>query len=138
MFKESEVKMLNNCISNNNNWCRDAIAFEVKNGLGKLVHVKKGCNSQLLLNGKPLIQGRYLASPTCFGMLATGYGIEKVDCAELNKIREQLNLEYQCIDKAFESIKPLLKLLNDGCYVLADAELSPTNGDVFFIMSRMN
>lgn len=132
MFKKPEVKRLNNCISNNSNWCRDAIAFEVKNGLGKLVHAKNGCNSQLLLNGKPLIQGRYLASPTCFGMLATGYGIEKVDCAELNKIREQLNLEYQGIDKAFESINPLLKLLNDGGYILADAELSPTNGDVFF------
>lgn len=132
MFKKPEVKRLNNCISNNSKWCRDAIAFEVKNGLGKLVHAKNGCNSQLLLNGKPLIQGRYLASPTCFGMLATGYGIEKVDCAELNKIREQLNLEYQGIDKAFESINPLLKLLNDGGYILADAELSPTNGDVFF------
>lgn len=64
MFKKPEIKRLNNCISNNSNWCRDAIAFEVKNGLGKLVHAENGCNSQLLLNGKPLIQGRYLASPT--------------------------------------------------------------------------
>lgn len=41
MFKKPEIKRLNNCISNNSNWCRDAIAFEVKNGLGKLGACRK-------------------------------------------------------------------------------------------------
>lgn len=132
MFGKPEIKRLNSSISDNSEWCRDAIAFEVKNGLCKLIHAKRDFNSQLLLNGETLIQGRYPKCPTCFGMLATGYGIEKIDCAELDEIREQLNREYRRIDDAFEAIKPLLKLLGDGCYILADTELSPTDGDVFF------
>ena len=53
-------------------WCKEALAFEVRNGLSKLKHV---CTSikdgkyyrQLLLNDHPIMQGYYPECPTCYG-----------------------------------------------------------------------
>ena len=66
-------------------WCKEALAFEVRNGLSKLKHV---CTSikdgkyyrQLLLNDHPIMQGYYPECPTCYGLLKTGYGIENIKC----------------------------------------------------------
>lgn len=124
--------------TSNSHWCRQALAFQVTNGMDKLKWTagkEDGdyCyNSRLELNGKPLVQGYFPICPTCFGMLATGYGIENIDCYELNEIRETLNRDYRGIESAFSALKPFLGLLEDGYYLLADVELTPTDGAHFF------
>ena len=118
-------------------WCKEALAFEVRNGLSKLKHV---CTSikdgkyyrQLLLNDHPIMQGYYPECPTCYGLLKTGYGIENIKCKELEDIRYSLNQNYTNLADAFLSLYPFLKLLSDGHYVLADVELVPTDGACFF------
>lgn len=57
-------------------WSKEALAFEVVNGLSKLKHV---CSSmrdgkyyrQLQFNDLPIIQGCYPECPTCYGLLKT-------------------------------------------------------------------
>lgn len=118
-------------------WCKEALAFEVVNGLSKLKHV---CSSmrdgkyyrQLQFNDLPIIQGYYPECPTCYGLLKTGYGIENIKCKELEDIRYSLNQNYTNLTNAFLSLHPFLKLLSDGQYVLADVELAPTDGSCFF------
>ena len=71
-------------------------------------------------------------------MLATGYGIENINSEELIKVRECMNTEYKGIKDAAESIKPLLGLLRDGYYVLADVKLYPSDGQGAFFYSVPN
>ena len=110
----------------------------MKNGKGTLAHriseedEDYAFFSQLLLNEKPIIQGKYPICPTCAGMLATGYGIENINSPELKKVRECMNSEYKGIMNAVESLKPLLCLLTDGYYVLADVKLYPSDGQGAF------
>lgn len=119
-------------------WCREGLVFRVVNGLGRLCHVcgpddkDDYYRCQLRLDDVPLVQGYYAVCPTCYGMLATGYGIENVKCEELDGIRETLNQNYTGISTAFSDLSPLLKLLPDGYYMLADVELAPTDGHRFF------
>ncbi len=104
-------------------WCEEAVLFRVKNGKGTLTHrisEDDMYSSQLLLNDRPLIQAKYPICPTCAGMLATGYGIENIHSKELTRVRECMNSEYKGIMNAAEQIKPLLGLLKDGYYLLAE------------------
>ena len=125
-------------------WCDEAVLICVKNGKGTLTHriseedEEYSVLSQLLLNDKPIIQGRYPICPTCAGMLATGYGIENIHSQELERVRECMNSEYKGIINAVEKIKPLLGLLNDGYYVLADVKLYPSDGQGSFFYSVPN
>ena len=119
-------------------WCKEGLVFQIVNGLDKLKEVcsKEDENywyySQLQLNDVPIVQGYFPVCPTCYGMLATGYGIENVRCDELASIRATLNQNYSNIHAAFSSLKPILQLLGDGFYMLADVALSPTDGHHFF------
>lgn len=65
-------------------------------------------------------------------MLATGYGIEKVEYEELDVIRRELNDSYTGFEAAFNALKPLLALLPDGYYVVGDVECAPIDGNTFF------
>ncbi len=138
MFRTAQVTKLNISATESSQWCKDAVFFKVQNGRGKLCHISGPAGrdynypSQFCLNGKPLVQGYYPVCPTCYGMLATGYGIENVDCRELAAIRKVLNCEYTGLENAFNALLPLLKLLDDGLYMLADTELAPTDGKHFF------
>ena len=81
-----------------------------------------------MLNGKPLIQGKYPVCPTCSALLARGYGVDNIDCPEIKSIRDRINSEYLGINNAIEVLTPLLELLDDGYFVIADARLYPTDG----------
>lgn len=61
-------------------------------------------------------------------MLARGYGIDNIDCPEIKSIRDRINSEYLGINNAIEVLTPLLELLDDGYFVIADARLYPTDG----------
>ncbi|MDE6796812.1 MAG: hypothetical protein K2J36_02195, partial [Ruminococcus sp.] len=94
--------------------------------------------SKLLLDGKPILQAHLPVSPTCTGLLATGYGIENIDCPELKAVRESLNGDYQNIRTSAEMLKPFLNLLEDGYYLLADVPHDPTDGNNHFFWSVPN
>ena len=114
---------------------KSGMIFTVKNGLGKLQ--KKWVDSDddwasqgmLMLGETPITQFDGSVSSTSPAMLAEGYGIENADCEELKAIDTAINSGYIDIENSFEIIKPILGLLKDGCYLLADAEITPTDGN---------
>ena len=120
------------------NWCTSAMLVQVKNGKNTLHSVYSEsdydyCSKRhLTLNGKPLLQGEYPACQTCSAMLARGYGIENINAPELIAVRDKINSEYTDISNAVDNISPILGLLKDGYYVIADAVVYPTSGDRHF------
>lgn len=142
--RKPNVEILKSINVSDIEWCDEAVLIRVKNGKGTLAHriseedEDYAFFSQLLLDDKPIIQGKYPICPTCAGMLATGYGIENINSEELIKVRECMNTEYKGIKDAAESIKPLLGLLRDGYYVLADVKLYPSDGQGAFFYSVPN
>lgn len=116
-------------------WCSSAVMFCVRNGKNSIREITGPGNedyeydSQFLINGKPIAQARLPECPTCKGLLATGYGIENVDCPELKAAREAMNSPFAGIKESAEKIKPLLGLMGDGYYVLADTLCLPSDGD---------
>lgn len=116
-------------------WCNEATLIRVTNGRSALTSISSDIDyddydvrSVFMLNGKPLIQGKYPVCPTCSALLARGYGIDNIDCPEIKSIRDRINSEYTGISNAIDAIAPLLELLDDGLYVIADARLYPTDG----------
>ena len=89
-------------------WCNSAVMFRVWNGMGTITH-RSGKEDKdycyychLLMNDKPILQEYLPICPTCTGMLATGYGIENIDCPELRAVRECLNSNYTDIRTSAE------------------------------------
>lgn len=120
-------------------WCRDAALVRVIGGKSALTTISSDytddytINSVLLLNGKPIVQGEYPVCSTCSAFLARGYGIENTDCKELQIIRDKINSTYIDFQTSIRNIEPILNLLDDGYYVIADAKIYPTDGsDNFF------
>lgn len=113
---------------------KSGIIFSIKNGRNQLQ--KKWLDEDewasqgvLFLKETPLAQFDGSFSSTTPYLLAEGYGIEKADCEELKAIDAAINAPFTDIDHSFEAVKPLLGLLADGCYLLADAEITPTDGE---------
>lgn len=119
-------------------WCRDAALVKVIGGRSALTSIGSDytddytVNAVLLLNGKPIIQGEYPVCPTCSALLARGYGIENTDCEELRIIRDNINSAYTDFQTAVRNIEPILDLLDDGYYVIADCIIYPTDGNDHF------
>lgn len=116
-------------------WCNEAILIRVTGGQSALTTISSDIDyedydvkSVFMLNGKPLIQGKYPVCPTCSALLARGYGIDNIDCPEIKNIRDRINSEYNGINNAIDALTPLIELLDDGFYVIADAKLYPTDG----------
>ncbi len=137
-MKYPEIKIMKQINTQPYRWCKEAVLLQITNGKSALTRISTKADenycyhSQLLLNGKPLIQGNYPLCPTCCGLLARGYGIEKTDTPELKTIRDNINAEYQNIFTAVKNLQPLLGLFDSGYYVIADTELYPTTGDEYF------
>ena len=144
LLNQTRIEVIRNIDVSNIVWWNEAVLFHVTNGKGTFTHrfskEDEECNfySQLLLEGKPLIQAKYPICPTCTGMLATGYGIENIDSPELKRVKEVMNSNYQGISKEFEGIKPLLGMLTSGYYMLADTKLYPSDGQGGFFYSVPN
>lgn len=138
------VKILKEVDVSKYKWCNSAIMFRVWNGMGTITHSfgKEDKDyyhyTHLLLNDKPILQEYLPICPTCSGMLATGYGIENIDCPELKAVRECLNNNYVGIKTSAEMLKPLLNLLEDGYYLLADVPHCPTDSNSNFFWSVPN
>lgn len=125
-------------------WCGEAVLLEVKNGKGALRWVRGAYDAEdmasaaLLLSGKPILQANQPICPTCEGLLATGYGIENINCSELREIADNINAPYSGIHRAVSEIAPILGLLRDGMYVLADCEVFPVDGNGHFFWDVPN
>ena len=143
-WNKPEVKIIKEIDTAEQWWCSSAVLFSVKNGKNTIRNrfspIDKDYEyyAQLQLNGKPLAQGKYPECPTCKAMLATGYGIENIDCPELEAARTCMNSGFVSITDSAEKIKPLLGLLRDGYYVLADTICFPTDGDGNFFYEVSN
>ena len=122
-------------------WCNSAVLIELSDGKGALTSAtthydENYCQkSVLLLNGKPLIQGDYPICPTCSAMIARGYGIEKIDTPEMQKIRDKVNCPFVSLKTSIENISSIIGLLDDGYYIIADSMLYPTDGENHFFMN---
>lgn len=144
MFGKTKIQILDNIDIPSKRWYDSAIIVSVKNGKGTLKHVRENKNtysdfaSNLTLNGKPIVQARYPFCCTCEGLLAAGCGIENVNCTELENIRSNFNNDYSDIHAAAESLIPLLNLLEDGYYLIADVLHYPTDGNGKFFYNIHN
>ena len=141
---KTEVTIIRELDTTDKWWCNSAVFFSVKNGKDTICE-KWGPEGDdydrhlhMLVNGKPIVQGKLPSCPTCKGMLATGYGIENIDCPELLEARKCMNSGFVSIQDAAEKIRPLLGLLGDGYYVLADTVLFPSDGDGHFFYKVPN
>lgn len=128
-------------------WCKAAVLFSVKHGRGALYMLRSPNARQdpdyripvrLMLKDKPLLQKNMPSCPTCASLLATGYGIERMDCPVLDAVRQQINADYVNLETALERLTPLLGLLQDGLYLLADVPHFPTDGDGHFFYDVPN
>ena len=145
--KNIHVIIVDNLDVSQHFWCNDAILFEVVNGKGAFKwntqHIDDSSYgdrylSELLLNDKPILQVNQPGCPTCAGLLAVGYGIENLKCAELNAIADKANEPYKDLEQAFTTILPLLGLLKNGLYVLADCTVFPSDGEGHFFWNVPN
>lgn len=94
-------------------WCDVAALIRIAGGKAALKKISSNLNyddddyrSVLTLNGKPLVQGEYPICPTCSALLARGYGIEQIDCRELQDIRDKINAAYTGIESAVANLAP--------------------------------
>ncbi|WNQ10610.1 hypothetical protein MJA45_23795 [Paenibacillus aurantius] len=118
-----------------NRWGNDALLFRVNKGTGKLT-TKYGTDKSgdtygfLLLDNKPLINsyGEELYCPTCAKVLSMGLGRENVNQSLIDTIKHSQNVGND-IKVAFENIKPMLSILEDGYYLLTRIEMIPTDGE---------
>ena len=113
--------------TDNLNWCRDARLLLIE-GNGTLKWESRGRNEDwsqqyaLTLRGTPLIVHNAPECPTCAGLLATGYGLDKADAPELQQISDVINVPYVDLDTSIASMAPLLGLLSSGLYVIAEGD----------------
>ena len=143
-WDKTEVKIIKEIDTADNWWCSSAVLFSVKNGKNTIGEKSSPFNkdyeyySHLQLKGKSLVQGQFPECPTCKGMLATGYGIENIECPELETARTCMNSSFVSIMDSAEKIKPLLGLLRDGYYALADTICFPSDGEGHFFYEVPN
>ena len=143
-WNKPEIKIIKEIDTAEQWWCSSAVLFSVKNGKNTICDKFGAMDkdyeyySQVQLNGKPLAQGKYPEYPTGAAMLATGYGIENIDCPELEAARTSINSEFVNIMDSAEKIKPFLGLLRDGYYALADTLCFPSDGEGHFFYEVPN
>jgi hypothetical protein len=117
-------------------WCGEAALVSVEEGRGALRQVMVDeadsgndymAHMALTLHGQPLVLGRMPGCSTCESLLAAGYGIESA--AELSAVGERLNNGMDGgIVAAVDTLAPILGLLEDGLYAVADVPHCPTDG----------
>ena len=145
MFRKPDVKIIRRIDTSDVLWTDDAVIVSVKNGKGTLTHITdcgsecySDARSHLKLNDITLVQGQYPFCPTCHGLLASGYGLENVKCRELDTIRRTVNEDFSGTAAAAERLMPLLRLLDDGYYLIADVTHYPTDGNGSFFYNMSN
>ncbi len=125
-------------------FCQEAIWVEIKQGRAALKWVHQPYDedykslSALFLHDRPILQADLPVCSTCEALLATGYGIGNIDCKEFSAVTEAINRPYIGLEQAIQSISPLLGLLQDGLYLVADCMAFPTDGNGNFFWAVPN
>lgn len=118
-------------------WCRDALLLHIR-GTGALRWETRALPPEadyyesarcLTLRGTPLLSGHFAAWETSESRLCTGWGLDTAECPELDALRETLNGGFVRLEDAVPALSPLLELLSEGVYVLAESDAYPTDGD---------
>lgn len=118
-------------------WCRDALLLYVR-GTGafrwerRLLPAKADPYETplcLTLRGTPLLSWLAAVCETSESWLCTGWGLDSAECPELDALRETLNGGFARLEDAVPALSPLLELLPEGVYVLAESDAYPTDGD---------
>lgn len=142
MFKNKKipVKILANIDVSSYYWCNSAKLIHI-NGTGafetstmEISNDYYGSTylSHIKLNGVPIAQKDSPSCPTCASLLATGYGINNIDCPEIKDIQNKINSPYVNLETSIIDITSILGLLQTGLYVIADIEAYPTDGNGHF------
>ena len=118
-------------------WCRDALLLHVR-GTGVLRWNTSRTPLEtdptydwaccLTLRGTPLMSWRAPVCETCESWLCTGWGLDTAECPEMNALRKTLNDGFTRLEEAVPALSPLLELLPEGVYVLAESDAYPTDG----------
>ena len=117
-------------------WCRDALLLHIR-GIGALRWETRTLPPEadyyesarcLTLRGTPLLSGHFAAWETSESRLCTGWGLDTAECPELDALREILNGGFAQLEDAVPSLSPLLELLPEGVYVLAESDAYPADG----------
>lgn len=116
-------------------WCREALLLQIR-GTGAL-HWNTRTPPDfddadlyrcLTLRGVPLLSERIPVCETCESWLCTGWGLDTAECPELDALRETLNGGFAHVEDTVPALSPLLELLPEGIYVLAEGDACPTDG----------
>ena len=117
-------------------WCRDALLLHIR-GTGVLRWERRllPANADLYetplcltLRGAPLLSWLAAVCETSESWLCTGWGLDTAECPELDALREILNGGFAQLEGAVPSLSPLLELLPEGVYVLAESDAYPADG----------
>lgn len=124
--------------------CKGAALVEVHGGTGVL-RKKYGQSDanyrshvHMTLRDTPILQAHVPCCSTSTSLLAAGYGIENTDCPELQRVSDAMNHDFAGMEDAVLRLTPLLGLLEDGLYAVADIELYPTDGEGRFFWDARN
>lgn len=122
----------------------EGVIIRIQNGKASLrgefrAYKDRGMLS-LSLNGVPLVKfhGDVYFCPTCEKLVSAGYGLNTCDNGLFFKLSDALNSPFESIEVSLETLKPLLGLLQDGYYLIADMELFPTDGNDSFFWNVTN
>ena len=117
-------------------WCREALLLHVK-GNGAMRWETRDLPPEadpyesaycLTLRGTPLLSWKTLSCETCASWLCAGWGLDTAECPELEVLQRGLNNGFACLKDTASALSPLLVLLPEGCYVLAEGDAYPACG----------
>ena len=117
-------------------WCREALLLHIR-GTGVLHWERRllPANADpyetplcLTLRGVPLLSWLTAVCETSESWLCTGWGLDTAECPELDALRETLNGSCTRLEEAVPALSPLLELLPEGVYVLAESDAYPADG----------
>ena len=117
-------------------WCREALLLHIR-GTGVLRWERRLLPAKadpyetplcLTLRGAPLLSWLAAVCETSESWLCTGWGLDTAECPELDVLRETLNGGFTRLEDAVPALSPLLELLPEGVYVLAESDAYPTDG----------
>ena len=117
-------------------WCREALLLYIR-GTGafrwerRLLPAKADPYETplcLTLRGTPLLSWLAAVCETSESWLCTGWSLDRAECPELDALRETLNGGFARLEDAVPALSPLLELLPEGVYVLAESDAYPADG----------
>ena len=106
--------------------CKEAILVQVQKGTNQLRFESCGFSYRVTLGGKNLFDVDGInGCPTCGGTLVRGYGERNLSMKKVLEIGKKINDPYRGIKEAADRVAPILGLLAEGHYILADWEMDP-------------